>query len=88
MSKRLNPSAQFWNPADLSGMHSLTLSQLRSTRRLIAWLSAGETIELRMRKRVIGHIIPVCPWPFPKEEGPEKFDGKREPGRPIGPTGA
>ena len=42
-------------------MPSISLSQLRNTRQLIAWLSAEETIELRERKRVIGHIIPVKP---------------------------
>ena len=40
-------------------MHSISLSQLRDTRRLKAWLRAGHTIELRERDRVIARIIPV-----------------------------
>jgi hypothetical protein len=39
-------------------MPFMTLSQLRNTRQLMEWLKAGETIELRYRKRVIGRIIP------------------------------
>jgi antitoxin (DNA-binding transcriptional repressor) of toxin-antitoxin stability system len=39
-------------------MPSITLSQLRNTRRLLAWLRAGKTVELRERNRVIAHIIP------------------------------
>jgi antitoxin (DNA-binding transcriptional repressor) of toxin-antitoxin stability system len=39
-------------------MPSITLSQLRDTRRLKALLKAGKTIELRERNRVIAHIIP------------------------------
>jgi antitoxin (DNA-binding transcriptional repressor) of toxin-antitoxin stability system len=40
-------------------MPSITLSQLRDTKRLLAWLRAGKTVELRERNRVIAHIIPV-----------------------------
>jgi antitoxin (DNA-binding transcriptional repressor) of toxin-antitoxin stability system len=39
-------------------MRSITLSQLRNTRLWLPWLKAGETIELRERRRVIAHIIP------------------------------
>jgi antitoxin (DNA-binding transcriptional repressor) of toxin-antitoxin stability system len=39
-------------------MPSITLSQLRDTRRLKAWLKAGKTIELRERNRVIAYIVP------------------------------
>jgi antitoxin (DNA-binding transcriptional repressor) of toxin-antitoxin stability system len=39
-------------------MRSIGLSQLRNTRQLVAWLRAGETIELRDRKRVIARIVP------------------------------
>jgi antitoxin (DNA-binding transcriptional repressor) of toxin-antitoxin stability system len=60
-------------------MPSITLSQLRNTRQLMAWLTAGETIELRERKRLIAHIIPVIPWPFPDENGTEEDKGKDEP---------
>jgi antitoxin (DNA-binding transcriptional repressor) of toxin-antitoxin stability system len=38
---------------------SITLSQLRDTQRLKAWLRAGKTVELRERNRVIAHIVPV-----------------------------
>ena len=57
-------------------MPSITLSQLRNTRLLLALLKAGETIELRERKRVIAHIIPVIPWPFPDEDYQPKNKGK------------
>jgi antitoxin (DNA-binding transcriptional repressor) of toxin-antitoxin stability system len=40
-------------------MPSITLSQLRDTKRLLAWLRAGKTVELRERNRVIAHIVPV-----------------------------
>ena len=40
------------------GMPSLNLRQLRDTRRLKAWLRAGNTVELRERDRVIAHIVP------------------------------
>jgi hypothetical protein len=54
-------------------MPSITLSQLRNTRLIWALLKAGETIELRERKRVIADFIPIRPWPFPDdEEIPEK----------------
>jgi hypothetical protein len=42
-------------------MRSITLSQLRNTRQLKAWLRAGETIELRERNRVLGWIVPEKP---------------------------
>jgi len=40
-------------------MPSITLSQLRDTKRLLAWFRAGKTVELRERNRVIAHIVPV-----------------------------
>jgi antitoxin (DNA-binding transcriptional repressor) of toxin-antitoxin stability system len=58
-------------------MPSITLSQLRNIRQLLALLKAGETIELRERKRVIAHIIPVVPWPFPDEDAKPKKKGKK-----------
>jgi len=39
-------------------MHSLNIRQLRDTRRLKAWLRAGNTVELRERDRVIARIVP------------------------------
>jgi antitoxin (DNA-binding transcriptional repressor) of toxin-antitoxin stability system len=40
-------------------MPSITLSQLRETKRLLAWLRSGKTVELRERNRVIAHFVPV-----------------------------
>jgi antitoxin (DNA-binding transcriptional repressor) of toxin-antitoxin stability system len=39
-------------------MHSMNIRQLRDTRRLKAWLRAGNTVELRERDRVIARIVP------------------------------
>jgi antitoxin (DNA-binding transcriptional repressor) of toxin-antitoxin stability system len=39
-------------------MRSVNLRQLRDTRRLKAWLRAGNTVELRERDRVIARIVP------------------------------
>jgi antitoxin (DNA-binding transcriptional repressor) of toxin-antitoxin stability system len=39
-------------------MHSLNIRELRDTKRLKAWLRAGNTVELRERDRVIAHIVP------------------------------
>ncbi len=38
-------------------MPSITLRQLRDTRRLKAWLCAGQTVELRERDRVLARIV-------------------------------
>lgn len=40
-------------------MPSMTLSQLRDTRRLLAWLRAGKTVKLYSRKTLIGWIVPL-----------------------------
>jgi len=40
-------------------MPAVNIRQLRDTRRLKAWLEAGQTVELRERDRVIGRIVPV-----------------------------
>jgi antitoxin (DNA-binding transcriptional repressor) of toxin-antitoxin stability system len=40
-------------------MQSVNIRQLRETRRLKAWLRAGETVELRERDCVIARIVPV-----------------------------
>jgi hypothetical protein len=50
-------------------MPSITLSQLRDTRRLRAWLRAGKTVELCERKRVIAHMIPLK-----EDDGPKVQD--------------
>ena len=39
-------------------MPSVNLRQLRDTRRLKAWLRAGNTVELKERDRVIARIVP------------------------------
>jgi antitoxin (DNA-binding transcriptional repressor) of toxin-antitoxin stability system len=41
-----------------TSMPSVNLRQLRDTRRLKAWLRAGNTVELRERDRVIARIVP------------------------------
>jgi antitoxin (DNA-binding transcriptional repressor) of toxin-antitoxin stability system len=42
-------------------MPSINTRQLRDTRQLIAWLEAGEVVELRKRNRVVGRIVPEAP---------------------------
>jgi len=49
-------------------MPSVNLRQLRDTRRLKAWLRAGNTVELRERDRVIARIVPEK-----QEEKPAKW---------------
>ncbi len=58
-------------------MPSITLSQLRDTKRLLAWLRAGKTVELRERNRVIAHIVPVK-----EDDGPKPQDSSG--GNPSG----
>lgn len=41
-------------------MPSVNMRQLRDTRRLKAWLRAGNTVELRERDRVIARIVPAA----------------------------
>src|SRR5580700_2044915 len=48
---------------------SITLRQLRDTKRLLAWLRAGKTVELRDRNRVIAHLVPVN-----EDDGPKAQD--------------
>ena len=40
-------------------MPSVNIRQLRDTRRLKELLSAGQTVELRERQRVIARIVPA-----------------------------
>jgi len=49
-------------------MPSVNLRQLRDTRRLKAWLRAGNTVELRERDRVIARMVPEK-----QEEKPVKW---------------
>ena len=39
-------------------MPSINLRQLRDTRKLMAWLKAGKTVESRERNRVIARMVP------------------------------
>lgn len=41
-------------------MRKVNIRQLRDTRRLKAWLRAGQTVELRERDRVIARIVPAA----------------------------
>jgi len=42
-------------------MPSVNLRQLRDTRQLLAWLEAGEVVELRKCNRVVARIVPESP---------------------------
>ena len=48
-------------------MPSVNLRQLRDTRQLIAWLDAGEVVELRKRNRIVARIVPESPKLEPVE---------------------
>ena len=49
-------------------MQSITLRQLRDTRKVKAWLRAGIHIEARERNEVIGDLVPrTPPTPSPVE---------------------
>jgi antitoxin (DNA-binding transcriptional repressor) of toxin-antitoxin stability system len=43
----------------ITAMPSVNIRQLRDTRRLKAWLRAGQTVELRERDRLIARIVPA-----------------------------
>ena len=45
-------------------MPTMTMRELRNTRKLKEWLKAGKSVELRDRNNVIGRIVP------PKEDLP------------------
>ncbi len=46
-------------------MHSITIRELRDTKRLKAWLRSGKTVELRERNEVIARIVPSGSPPQP-----------------------
>lgn len=48
-------------------MPSVNLRQLRDTRQLLAWLEAGEVVELRKRNSVVARIVPESPKIQPTE---------------------
>jgi antitoxin (DNA-binding transcriptional repressor) of toxin-antitoxin stability system len=51
-------------------MKSITLRQLRDTKRVKSWLRAGVHIEVRERGEVIGDLVPRTP-PKPPAEWPD-----------------
>jgi len=51
-------------------MKSITLRQLRDTKRVKTWLRAGVHIEVRERGEVIGDLVPRTP-PQPLVEWPD-----------------
>ncbi len=48
-------------------MPSMNIRELRDTRRLKAWLRAGQTVELRERNRMIARIVPAISPAEPRE---------------------
>ncbi len=48
-------------------MPSINLRQLRNTRQLLAWLEAGQVVELRKRNGLVARIVPESPRPSPTE---------------------
>ncbi len=64
-------------------MPSITLSRLRDTKRLRAWLRAGKTVELRERNRVIAHIVPVKEDDGPSPQSPSGGNTRRKLKREI-----
>jgi hypothetical protein len=57
-------------------MPTMTMRELRDTRKLKAWLRAGKTVELRDRNNVIGRIVPPKDAP-PTAELPD-FEARRK----------
>jgi hypothetical protein len=45
----------------IESMQSITLRELRDTRKVKAWLRAGVHIEVRERNEVIGDLVPRTP---------------------------
>jgi len=70
-------------------MHSLNIRQLRDTRRLKAWLRAGNTVELRERDRVIARIVPAAQpmtpaqWPDFAARAKKTFGNRILPGADL-----
>jgi antitoxin (DNA-binding transcriptional repressor) of toxin-antitoxin stability system len=48
-------------------MPSVNIRQLRDTRQLLAWLEAGEVVELRKPNAVVARIVPESPRAKPVE---------------------
>jgi antitoxin (DNA-binding transcriptional repressor) of toxin-antitoxin stability system len=72
-----------------SFMPSVNIRQLRDTKRLKAWLSAGKTVELRERDKVIARIVPQGSpsppgnWPDFAALRKEIFGGRILPGSDL-----
>jgi len=52
-------------------MQSITLRQLRDTRKVKAWLRAGVHIEVRERNEVLGDLVPRTPPALGPVEWPD-----------------
>jgi hypothetical protein len=52
-------------------MESITLRELRDTRKVKAWLRAGVHIEVRERNEVIGDLVPRTPPAPSRVEWPD-----------------
>jgi antitoxin (DNA-binding transcriptional repressor) of toxin-antitoxin stability system len=67
-------------------MPSVNLRQLRDTRQLLAWLEAGEVVELRKRNHIVARIVPESPriqpvdWPDFEARAREIFGDRVLPG--------
>jgi hypothetical protein len=67
-------------------MPSMSIRELRDSKRLVDLLDSGEVIEIRLRKRIVGRIIPESPrlqpveWPDFEARAREIFGDKTVPG--------
>ena len=52
-------------------MQSITLRQLRDTKKVKAWLKAGVHIEVRERNQVLGDLVPRTPPTLSPAEWPD-----------------
>jgi antitoxin (DNA-binding transcriptional repressor) of toxin-antitoxin stability system len=57
-------------------MPTMTMRELRNTRKLKEWLKAGKSVELRDRNNVIGRIVPPQK-PSPSVEWPD-FEARQK----------
>jgi hypothetical protein len=56
-------------------MQSITLRQLRDTKKVKAWLKAGVHIEVRERNQVLGDLVPRTP-PTPARAALPDFEAR------------
>ena len=70
-------------------MPSVNLRELRNTPQLLAWLEAGEVVELRKRDRIVARIVPESPrigpvvWPDFKARAKANFGDRILPGADL-----